>query len=158
LRYNSVGWTFGLTYYQFPVSNCTFATCALEAAFSYSGNGVDWAVPEVIAGPMSLSSLATTSAGYMVGDYFTSVFPTHYITPLTIGVTPKSSFAYNEAIYMPLQWGTLGPSVQQAQGSSSGIGLSVPDSAALHTGAINRVFQPARLAPATHIHHAHHPM
>jgi hypothetical protein len=60
----------GITYYYYPVANCTFATCALRVGYiSSSDGGTNWSAPTEIAGPMTLSWLPNTSQGRMVGDY-----------------------------------------------------------------------------------------
>jgi hypothetical protein len=60
----------GITYYYYPVANCTFATCALRVGYiSSSDGGTNWTAPVEIAGPMTLSWLPNTSQGRMVGDY-----------------------------------------------------------------------------------------
>jgi hypothetical protein len=65
----------GLTYYYYPVANCTAATCALYAGFISSlDGGQTWSTPTPLAGPMSLSWLPSTSSGRMVGDYMATSF------------------------------------------------------------------------------------
>ncbi|MCK2215586.1 glycoside hydrolase [Actinomadura sp. ATCC 31491] len=66
-----------VTYYRYPVSACTAATCQLTVAATSSVNGgASWAAPTQIQGPMTLSWTADTSQGRMVGDYIsTSVVP-----------------------------------------------------------------------------------
>jgi hypothetical protein len=60
----------GITYYYYPVANCTFATCAVRVGYLSSSNGgTSWSAPTEIAGPMTLSWLPNTSQGPMVGDY-----------------------------------------------------------------------------------------
>jgi len=60
----------GITYYYYPVANCTFATCALRVGYISSSNGgTGWTAFTEIAGPMTLSWLPNTSQGRMVGDY-----------------------------------------------------------------------------------------
>ncbi len=60
----------GITYYYYPVANCTFATCALRVGYISSANGgTSWAAFTEVAGPMTLSWLPNTSQGRMVGDY-----------------------------------------------------------------------------------------
>ena len=60
----------GITYYYYPVANCTSTTCALRVGYiSSSDGGTNWSAPTEIAGPMTLSWLPNTSQGRMVGDY-----------------------------------------------------------------------------------------
>ena len=65
----------GLTYYYYPVANCTLATCQLNVGFiSSSDGGANWSAPTAIAGPMTMSWLPDTSQGRMVGDYISTSF------------------------------------------------------------------------------------
>jgi hypothetical protein len=65
----------GLTYYYYPVANCTFATCQLNVGFiSSTDGGANWSAPTAIAGPMTMSWLPDTSQGRMVGDYISTSF------------------------------------------------------------------------------------
>src|SRR5512138_2365464 len=46
----------GLTYYYYPVANCSSATCQLNVGFISSANGgTSWIAPTAVAGPMTLS-------------------------------------------------------------------------------------------------------
>jgi hypothetical protein len=67
----------GLTYYFYPNSACTAATCQLDAGFISSVNGgTSWSTATQVAGPMTLSWIPNTSQGRMFGDYIsTSVRP-----------------------------------------------------------------------------------
>ena len=62
-------------YYYYPTAACTSTTCQLNVGFISSTNGgASWSAATNVAGSMSLSWLANTSQGRMVGDYiFTSV-------------------------------------------------------------------------------------
>src|SRR5512146_291353 len=65
----------GLTYYYYPVANCSSATCQLNVGFVSSSNGgTSWSAPTAVAGPMTLSWLPNTSQGRMVGDYISTSF------------------------------------------------------------------------------------
>jgi hypothetical protein len=65
----------GLTYYYYPVANCTLADCQLNVGFiSSTDGGANWSAPTAIAGPMTLSWLPDTSQGRMVGDYISTSF------------------------------------------------------------------------------------
>src|SRR6185437_10972511 len=55
-----------VTYYYYPVANCTATTCALYAGFISSlDGGQTWSNPTPLAGPMSLSWLPSTFSGQM---------------------------------------------------------------------------------------------
>jgi hypothetical protein len=67
----------GLAYYYYPNVNCTVQTCQLDVGFISSTNGgTSWSAAEHLAGPMKLTWLPLTTAGFMVGDYIsTSIVP-----------------------------------------------------------------------------------
>ena len=65
----------GLTYYYYPSTNCTLATCQLFAGYISSANGgTSWSAPTTLAGPMTMSWIPDTSQGRMVGDYISTSF------------------------------------------------------------------------------------
>jgi hypothetical protein len=64
-----------LAYYYYPVSNCNPSTCQLTVGFVSSLDaGATWTPPTRLAGPMSLSWIADTDQGPMVGDYISTSF------------------------------------------------------------------------------------
>jgi hypothetical protein len=64
-----------LAYYYYPVSNCTSATCQLNVGYTSSTDGGShWTSNTNITGPMTLSWLANTTQGRMVGDYMSTSF------------------------------------------------------------------------------------
>jgi BNR repeat-like domain len=64
-----------LAFYYYPVSSCNSSTCKLDIGYSSSTNGgSSWTTTTNIAGPMTLSWLASTSQGRMVGDYISASF------------------------------------------------------------------------------------
>jgi hypothetical protein len=66
----------GVTYYFYPSSSCTAATCQLDVGFISSTNGgTTWSNPTQLAGPMTLSWLPNTSQGPMFGDYISTSIP-----------------------------------------------------------------------------------
>jgi hypothetical protein len=65
----------GVTYYFYPDASCTEATCGLAVGYVSSANGgASWSAPTQLAGPMTMSWLANTSQGRMVGDYISTSF------------------------------------------------------------------------------------
>ena len=92
-----------LTYYYFPNTNCTVATCQLDVGFISSANGgASWSQPEQLAGPMKLKWLANTQGrGYFVGDYIATVIvPDDDAVPvIEVGVPPSSNGLLHEATY-----------------------------------------------------------
>jgi hypothetical protein len=64
-----------LSYYYFSQTACSFSTCQLDVGYVSSTNGgTTWSAAKRLAGPMSLSWIASTSQGYMVGDYISTTF------------------------------------------------------------------------------------
>jgi hypothetical protein len=65
----------GLTFYMYPVANCSTNTCKLQAAFiSSQDGGTTWSGRMRILGSMHLKWLPFTTLGYMVGDYISTSF------------------------------------------------------------------------------------
>jgi hypothetical protein len=65
----------GVTYYFYPNTNCTLATCQLSVGYVSSANGgSSWSAAAQLAGPMTMSWIADTSQGRMVGDYISTSF------------------------------------------------------------------------------------
>src|SRR5215472_9086515 len=64
-----------LAFYYYPNANCTSSTCQLEVGSSSSSDGGNtWSLTNKLAGPMTLSWLASTSKGAMLGDYISTSF------------------------------------------------------------------------------------
>ena len=92
----------GLAYYYYPVSNCTAATCQLDIGFVSSPNGgTTWSAPTQLTGPMTLSWLANTSQGVMVGDYMSTSIAGGTAHPALIVANAPSSGVFDEAMYAP---------------------------------------------------------
>ncbi len=89
-----------LTYYFYPTASCSTATCALTVGFTSSPNGgASWTSAIQVAGPMTLSQIANTSQGPMVGDYISTSYSggtAHGI--FAVGRTPSGT-AFDEAMY-----------------------------------------------------------
>lgn len=92
----------GLAYYFYPQGNCGFSTCQLGVGFISSRNGgVSWTVPRVLAGPMSLSWLANTSQGRMVGDYISTSWAGGTAHPVFAIASAPSGTVFNERMVTP---------------------------------------------------------
>jgi hypothetical protein len=91
----------GLYYYFYPTANCTPATCQLTVGYVSSANGGStWSAPQTVGGPMSLSQIASTTQGSMVGDYIScSIVDGKAVAIFAIGRTPANGQAFNEAMY-----------------------------------------------------------
>jgi hypothetical protein len=93
----------GLTYYFYPNRSCSAATCQLDVGFISSTNGgASWSPATQLAGPMTLSWLANSSQGRMVGDYIsTSIRPGANAFPVIAVALAPSGSSFNEAMYVP---------------------------------------------------------
>jgi hypothetical protein len=93
----------GLTYYFYPNRSCTAATCQLDVGFISSANGgTTWSAATQLAGPMTLSWIANTSQGRMVGDYIsTSIRNGANAFPIIAVAFAPSGGIFNEAMYVP---------------------------------------------------------
>jgi hypothetical protein len=93
----------GVTYYNYPVANCSSTTCQLDVSFVSSTNGGgSWSAPTQLAGPMSLSWLANTTQGRMVGDYVsTSVLPGGRAFPVIAVASAPTGSSFNENMFVP---------------------------------------------------------
>jgi hypothetical protein len=96
----------GLTYYFYPNSSCTAATCQLNVGFISSTNGgTTWSTATQLAGPMTLSWLPNTSQGRMFGDYIsTSVLAGGNAYP----VIPVASAPTGSTFHVPMKVPTGG--------------------------------------------------
>jgi hypothetical protein len=62
-----------LSYYFYPIANCSSSTCKLKVGYvSSTDGGSTWTNPVAVAGPMKLPALPRTNQGYMVGDYLST--------------------------------------------------------------------------------------
>jgi hypothetical protein len=65
----------GVGYYYYPVSSCNSGTCQLTVGFiSSRDGGATWSTAKQVSQPMSLSWIASTNQGRMVGDYISTSF------------------------------------------------------------------------------------
>jgi hypothetical protein len=110
-----------LTYYFYPDATCS-GGCQLEAGFITSPDGGDhWSDPQTLAGPMSLSDIANTSQGPMVGDYISTSFTGSgtATTVVAVGKPHTAAQPFNEAMYSPgsLSVASLADSLRVARSS-----------------------------------------
>lgn len=92
----------GLAYYFYPQGNCGFSTCQLNVGFISSSNGgTSWSAPRTLAGPMSLSWLANTSQGRMVGDYISTSWAGGTAHPVFAVASAPSGSVFNERMVTP---------------------------------------------------------
>jgi hypothetical protein len=103
----------GLYYYFYPTANCSASTCQLEAGYvSSADGGTTWSAPTTVAGPFSLSQIANTSQGVMVGDYIScSIVGGNAVALFAVGKAPTGGQAFDEAMYtaggLPVTGGAL---------------------------------------------------
>jgi hypothetical protein len=91
-----------LTYYSYADAACTTATCQLDVGFiSSPDGGSHWGSPTQLAGPMSLSDIASTSQGPMVGDYISTSFNGAGTATTVFAIGNPHTSAFDEAMYAP---------------------------------------------------------
>lgn len=89
-----------VAYYRYPTSSCTASTCQLTIGYTSSTNGgTSWSTPTQLAGPMTLSWLASTSQGVMVGDYIATSVVSGVAWPAMVIAAAPSGSTFNEALY-----------------------------------------------------------
>src|SRR6185369_8844065 len=93
----------GLTYYFYPNSSCSASTCQLDVGFISSTNaGSTWSTPTQLTGPMTLSWLANTTQGRMVGDYISTSFDANGLAHGAFAVaTAPTGGTFHENIATP---------------------------------------------------------
>jgi hypothetical protein len=90
----------GLTFYSYAVANCSAASCALNASFiSSPDGGSTWTPATLLAGPMTVSWLPNTFAGFMVGDYMSTVFSGGKAFPIFTVARANSGTTFDQAIF-----------------------------------------------------------
>jgi hypothetical protein len=90
-----------LTYYYYPKAKCSASTCQLNVGYISSADaGAHWsAATQLNSTPMSLSWLANTSQGRMVGDYISTSFSGSSAVPAFALAGAPSGSVFNEAMY-----------------------------------------------------------
>jgi hypothetical protein len=90
----------GLTYYYYPNTSCSFSTCQLDVGYVSSHNGGStWSAVTQLTGPMSLSWLAATNQGRMVGDYISSSFVNGGVRPVFASAAAPFATVFNESMF-----------------------------------------------------------
>ena len=92
----------GITYFYYPNTACSSATCVLDVGFISSlDGGATWTPPVALAGGMSVTWLPNTqNGGLMVGDYSTTVYVGTQ-AHMVFAVAHAPSGAFDEAMYAP---------------------------------------------------------
>ena len=92
----------GLAYYYYPNTRCSSSTCQLDVGFISSTNGGStWSAATQLAGPMTLTWLANTTQGFMVGDYISTSFANGTAHPVFVVANPNNGSVFDEAMYSP---------------------------------------------------------
>jgi hypothetical protein len=92
----------GLSYYFYPNTRCSAATCQLDVGFISSANGgATWGAATQLAGPMSLGWLANTTQGRMVGDYQSTSFAGGTAHPGLVVASAPSGGVFAESLFTP---------------------------------------------------------
>jgi hypothetical protein len=91
-----------LTYYFYPDATCT-GGCHLDTGFiSSPDGGKDWGAAKQLAGPTSLSDIANTSQGPMVGDYISTSFNASHQAATVFAVgAPHTGTTFDEGMFSP---------------------------------------------------------
>ena len=89
-----------VTFYYYPVPNCTTSSCELDVGYATSPDGgATWTPNTRLAGPMSLTWLPNTSQGFMVGDYISTSFSGAPAYPAFALANPPSGGLFDQATY-----------------------------------------------------------
>jgi len=81
----------------------------MEGFISSSDGGQTWTAPTLLAGPMSLNWLPTTSQGLMVGDFQSLSFAAGGFHPVFALAKRKVGNVLDEAMYSPVSGLVEGP-------------------------------------------------
>ena len=90
-----------LGYYYYPVAACSSSTCQLTVGFTSSlDGGATWSQAQRVAGPISLSWIASTNQGVMVGDYMSTSFAGgNFAFPIFAVAKAKTGSTFDERAY-----------------------------------------------------------
>jgi hypothetical protein len=122
-RTSGAGAHLALAYYFYADATCT-GGCKLSVGYiSSPDGGAHWGNALQLAGPMSLTDIANTSQGRMVGDYISTSFnPAGAAVPVfAIGNPHTSAQPFDEAMYAPTSPLPVTPPAQ-ATGTASAAG------------------------------------
>jgi len=88
-----------LTYYYYPDTSCTAATCQLDVGAITSNNGgASWSAPQQLAGPMMLSWLPNAGDPF-VGDYISTSFLNTVAMPVFAVATAPNGGVLDQGMY-----------------------------------------------------------
>ncbi len=92
-----------VTFYDYTNPSCMAANCQLNVASVTSTNGGStWTAPLQLSGPMTLSWLANTNQGRMVGDYISTSIPTgaNAFSVFAVATAPTGT-TFHENMFVP---------------------------------------------------------
>jgi hypothetical protein len=116
---SGTGTHLALAYYFYPQAACG-GGCQLDVGYTSSPDGgATWSAPTQLAGPMTLSQIAQTSQGPMVGDYISTSFSGGRAIPVFAVGLPPSFAAFDEAMYVPATPLTVATAAQATNAASS---------------------------------------
>ncbi len=121
----------GLAFYYYPATSCNSSTCKLDVGFVSSTNGGStWTAKTQLAGPMTLTWLANTTQGFMVGDYISTSISNGTAHPVFMVANPNVGSTFDEAAYSP----TNGLAIRSGKhsGNESVVASVQPTSRILH--------------------------
>jgi hypothetical protein len=102
-RTSGSGAHLALAYYYYPDATCT-GGCRLDVGYiSSPDGGGHWGNATQLAGPMSLTDVANTSQGRMVGDYISTSFNSAgtAVPVIAVGLPHTAAQPFDEAMYAP---------------------------------------------------------
>jgi hypothetical protein len=122
-----------VTFYYYPSSSCSSSTCQLDVGFvSSADGGSTWTAKTQLAGPLTLSWLASTTQGRMVGDYMSTSYVSGKAVPVFASASAPVGSTFQEEMFAPA--GGLsaprGTSVATSEGAAA---LTAADAAAAAT-------------------------
>ncbi|HSJ89778.1 MAG TPA: sialidase family protein [Anaerolineales bacterium] len=125
-----------LAYYYYPKANCG-SSCQLTVGYISSVNGGGaWTAATQLAGPMSLTWIADTSQGRMVGDYISTSYSGGTAHPVFTLATAPSGSTFHEALFTPSAGLSSGAAVVTA-----GADQPVPGAASDHAAPQSPIVQ-----------------
>jgi hypothetical protein len=110
-----------LTYYFYPDATCT-GGCRLDVgSITSPDGGAHWSAATQLAGPMSLSDIAATSQGPMVGDYMSTSFNSDGTAATVFAIGNPNPSAFDEGMWAPSPIAVASPA--QAPNASTTTGV-----------------------------------
>jgi BNR repeat-like domain len=110
-----------LTYYFYPQRACG-SSCSMDVGYiSSPDGGAHWGAAKQLAGPMTLTQIASTSQGPMVGDYISTSFVKGRAVPVfAVGKARPTPSTFDEASYAPTTPLSVATATQAAQVGETG--------------------------------------